>query len=148
MKKTISAVAVLALGATLAFAGLHEGKGHGRHGKGGGFELSGKMAEKLNLTDAQKQQINDLNKNFKDQNAAFLESFRQTMTDVREAKKANDTARLDALRPTVESQKAQMKQLRDAQHQRVLSVLSAEQRTQLEAFKAERESRREKRDRD
>lgn len=145
MKKTISAVAVLALSATLAFAGGDRGgKGHGRHGKGG-FDLSGKMAEKLNLTDVQKQQISTLNQNFTDQNATFLESFRQTMTDAREAKKANDTARLEALRPTMESQKAQMKQLREAQHQRILSVLTAGQRTQLEAFKAEHESRREKR---
>ena len=144
MKKTISAVVVLALSATLAFAGGDHGKGHGRHGKGG-FELSGRMAEKLNLTEAQKQQINDLNKNFQDQNATFLQSFRQTMTEFKAARKADDTARIEALRPTMEAQKAQMKQLRQAQHQRILNVLTAEQRTQLEAFKAEREARHGKR---
>lgn len=146
MKKTISAGAILALSATLVLAGDHGSKGHGRHGNGG-FELSGKMAEKLNLTDAQKQRISNLNQNFKDQNAAFLESFRQTMTDYRAAKKANDTVRADALRPTVESQKAQMKQLREAQHQKLMAVLTAGQRTQLEAFKAERGDRSEKRNR-
>lgn len=145
MKKTISAVAVLALSATLALAGDHGGgNGHGRHGKGG-FEFGGKMAEKLNLTETQKQQIKDLNQNFQDQNATFLQSFRQTMTEFRTAKKADDTARLEALRPTMEAQKAQMKQLREAQHQRILNILTAQQRTQLEALKAERESRHEKR---
>lgn len=141
MKKTITAVAVLALGATLAFAGPHgEGKG-GRHGKGG-MEFSERFAQKLNLTDAQKAQLSTIQKNFREQNKAFFDQAKATRKQAHAAKEANDTAALEALKPTMEAQRAQMKQLRDAQHQQVLNILTAEQRAQLEAMKAERGSRR------
>jgi len=142
MKKTITAVAVFALGASLAFASPGDWKGHEGHGHDAGF--SEKMAQKLNLTDAQKQQVKDIEAQFRTDNAAFLQNFRQTMQDVHAARQANDTARLDALRPTVESQKAQMKTLRQAQREKVRSILTADQRAQLDAMKAQRESREQK----
>jgi Spy/CpxP family protein refolding chaperone len=139
-KKTVTAVAVFALGTTLAFAGPHGG-GKGRHGKDG-FVFSGKLAQKLNLTDAQKQQIRALEQQFRDQNKAFFDSARATRKEVRAAKEANDTARLESLKPTIEAQHAQMKQLREAQRERILSVLTPDQRAQLETMKADRKSRR------
>ncbi len=141
MKKTITAVAVFALGASLAFAAPGDWKGHEGHGRGAG--ISEKMAQKLNLSDAQKEQVKAIEAQFRTDNAAFLQNFRQTMQDVRAAKQANDTARLDALRPTVESQKAQMKTLREAQREKIRNILNADQRAQLDAMKAQRESRRE-----
>jgi len=140
--KTISAVAVLALGATLAFAGMHdgkEGKG-GWDGHRGGF--SEMYAQKLNLTDAQKAQIADLDKNFRETNKAFFEAQKQTREQFKAAKDANDTAKLDALRPTMESQRAQMKQLRDAQDAKIKTILTPEQRAQFDTLKAEREAHR------
>jgi Spy/CpxP family protein refolding chaperone len=140
-KKTISAVAVLALGATLAFAGLHdgkEGKG-GSEGHRGGF--SEKYAQKLNLTDAQKAQIADLDKNFRETNKALFEASHQTREQFKAAKAANDTAKLDALRPAMESQHAQLKQLRDAQDAKIKTILTPEQRAQFDTLKAEREAR-------
>jgi protein CpxP len=104
-----------------------------------------KFAQKLNLTDAQKQQVRDLNKSFRQDNKAFFQSFQQTMQDYRAAKQANDQAKLDALEPTIESQRAQMKQLHDAQEQKILSILTPDQRTQYQALKAERDARRQKR---
>ena len=99
--------------------------------------MSEKLAQKLNLSDAQKTQIRDLNKTFRQDNMAFFQSVRETREQVRAAKQANDTAKLDALKPTIESQKAQMKQLRDAQEQKVLTVLTPDQQTQYKALKAE-----------
>src|ERR1041384_3427201 len=61
MKKLATAIAVTALGATIAFAApQQEGKawGHGHRGHHGVF--SKKLAEKLNVTDAQKAQIKDI----------------------------------------------------------------------------------------
>ena len=142
-KKTISAaVAALALGATLAFAGMHdgkEGKG-GWEGHRGGF--SEMYAQKLNLTDAQKTQIADLDKNFRETNKALFEASHQTREQFKAAKTANDTAKLDALRPTMDSQRAQMKQLRDAQDAKIKSILTPEQRAQFDTLKAEREAHR------
>lgn len=137
-KKWITGVAVLAVSASLAIAAPQAARGAwGGHHRGHGF-MGQKMAEKLNLSDAQKQQIKDLNKQFRQDNKATFESFRQTMKDVRAAKQANDTAKLDALKPTIESQKAQMKQLREAQEQKILSVLTPDQQAQFKALKAER----------
>jgi Spy/CpxP family protein refolding chaperone len=141
MKKWITGAAVVVVAsASLAFAMPHEGNGWGGRGKDRGM-MSEKLAQKLNLTDTQKQQIRDLNAKFRTDNAAFFQTFHQTMKDVRAAKEANDTAKLDALKPTVDSQKAQWKQLRDAQDQKILSILTPDQRTQYLALKAERDAR-------
>jgi protein CpxP len=140
MKKNnwITAAAVLALSTSLAVAapkgGGHGGK-HGRHGKG---NFAAKMAEKLNLTDAQKQQIETLDRNFREQNKAAFEANHETMRQFRDARKANDTAKLESLKPAMEAQRAEMKRLHEAQMQQILSVLTPEQRQQWEALKAER----------
>jgi len=142
-KKTISAVAVLALGATLAFAAVqHDGK----EGKSGWGEHRGSFSEmyaqKLNLTAAQKAQIADLDKTFRETNKTFFEAQKQTREQFKAANQANDTAKLDALRPTMESQRAQMKQLRDAQDAKIKTILTPEQRAQFDTLKAEREAHR------
>lgn len=145
MKKMFAAVAVLVLGTTLALAGGGKGAHGSKHGmKHGGW--SEKLSEKLNLSDSQKQQIRDLETSFRQQNEPFFNSFRETKSQYREAREAGDTARAESLKTTLDSQKAQMKQLYENQHQRMISILTAEQRAQLEAIKAERGER--KRDRE
>jgi protein CpxP len=142
MNKKITAVAaVLAVSATLAFAGPGEGRGEGRHGGHGKGEFGAKFAQKLNLTDAQKQQIKDIRTASRTQNAQFFASVRQTREEFRAARQANDQARIDALKGTLQSQRAQMKEIRKAERQQVLSILTAEQRAQLDAMKAQREAR-------
>lgn len=135
-KKWITGIAVLAVSASLAIAAPQEAKAWGGHRGHRGF-MSEKLAAKLNLTDTQKQQVKDLNKQFRQDNKAFFQSFRQTMKDARAAKEANDTAKLDALKPSIEAQKAQMKQLREAQEAKVLTVLTPDQQAQYKALKAE-----------
>ena len=142
--KWMTMAAVVTLSASLAFAAPHEGKGgkRGRHGRG---EFGARMAEKLNLTDAQKQQIEAINKGFRENNKAVFESARDLRQEFREAKRANDTAKLESLKPQMETERAQMQQLRDAQRAQILALLTPEQRTQWEALKAEREQRRSER---
>jgi len=142
-KKWFIGAAVVAVSASLAIAMPQDGTGWGGHREHGAY--GEKLAQKLNLTDAQKQQLRDLNANFRKENAAFFQSFRQTMKDVRAAKQANDTAKLDALKPTVESQKAQMKQLRDAQDAKILPILTPDQQAQFKAIQAKRAERFQKR---
>ena len=133
-KKWIIGVAVLAVSASLAIAAPQEGKAWGGHRHG---VMGEKLAAKLNLTDAQKSQLKALNQQFRQDNTAFFESMRATHEQVRAAKQANDTAKLDALKPTLESQKAQMKQLREGQEAKVLSILTPDQQAQYKALKAE-----------
>jgi len=136
MKKSkwFTGVAVLALSSGLALAAPH-GEGHGGHDKAG---FGREMAQKLNLTDAQKAQIKDISKSFREQNKAAFDSFRQTMQDYRAAKQANDTAKINALQSQFDSQRAQMKQLRDALDAKISTVLTPEQNTQWQQLRAER----------
>ena len=138
--KLITMAAVLALSTSIAVAAPH-GRGGKMHGRGGG-ELGERFAQKLNLTDAQKQQIRDLQQNFRETNKAFVDQMRDTHQQMAEARKAGDTAKLDALKATMESQRPQMQQLREQQNQRIAAILTPEQRTQWETLKAEREARR------
>jgi periplasmic protein CpxP/Spy len=144
MKKTITAVAVLTLSATLAFAGPGKGEGkrggHGRHGRGA--EFGARFAEKLNLTEAQKAQVKSLSESFRTQNAPLFEQKRQLRTDMKAARQANDTARLETLKGSAESLHAQLRAARQAHRNAVLQVLTADQRAQLEAWKATRKSRK------
>jgi periplasmic protein CpxP/Spy len=136
----ITGVAVFALSTSLAVAAPHgEGRGYGHHGKS---EFSGRLAQKLNLTDAQKAQVKDLNKSFREQNKAFFQSFRQTMHDYRAAKQANDTARINALQAQFDSQRAQMQQLRAGLDQNIATVLTPEQNAQWQQLKADRAAKR------
>lgn len=147
MKKTITTAVALALGASLAFAGHGagtEGKRSGKHGKHGQHGEAGfaRLAEKLNLTEAQKQQLAEERTNFRASNQHRFEANRDTMRQFREARQAGDTARADALKQTLEVQRGELKQLREAQHQQMLSILTAEQRAQLETLHSERKGRK------
>jgi periplasmic protein CpxP/Spy len=141
--KWMTMAAVVTLSASLAFAAPHPGgKRGGKFGRHGGQHFGERMAEKLNLTDAQQQQIRELNKSFRESNKAFFENTRETRKQLRAAKEAGDTAKVESLKPSLEAQRTQMKQLHDAQQQRILAVLTPQQRTQWEALKAERQKRR------
>lgn len=143
--KWMTMAAVVTLSASLAFAAPHQGGKFG--GKRGhrGQEFGARMAAKLNLTDVQQQQIRDLNKSFRENNKAVFESARALRKEFREARRADDTAKLESLEPQLDAQRTQMKQLRDAHRTQILSVLTPEQRAQFDALKAEREQRRGKR---
>ena len=139
--KWITMAAVVTLSASLAFAAPHDGFGRGKHRREG-HAFGERMAAKLNLSEAQQQQIRELNKSFRETNQAFFENARELRKELREARKANDTAKLESLKPQLETQRTQMKQLHDAHQAQILAVLTPEQRTQWEALKAEREQRR------
>ena len=124
MKKIITAIVVLACSVTMAFA--HPG--------------SGRLAEKLTLSDAQKAQWKDLQRSFHQDNKAFLEQARATMRDFRAARQSNDTAKIESLKPVVQANREQMRQLREAQDQKLMAILNAEQQAQFQQLKAERQA--------
>ena len=140
-KKWMTMAAVLTLSASLAVAAPHGGK-FGKRGHGAGGEFGERLFAKLDLTVAQKAQIQSLRKSFREQNKGIIEESRETFRQFREAKKAGDAARVDALEPQVRSQREQMKRLRDQHRERLLQVLTPEQRVQFEALAAERKAQR------
>jgi periplasmic protein CpxP/Spy len=143
MKNRIAAVAAMvALTGTLAFAAPHGGgRGHFGKGKGRQGHFAG-LAQKLNLTDAQKELIKKIHADTREQNKAFFQTARENRKAAHEARKANDTARLASLETALQADRERMKAIRQAEMQQVLNVLTAEQRAQYETLKAEREARR------
>ena len=142
-KRIAAAAAVLALSTTLVFAAPGEGRGkHGRHGKGG---YGAKFAQELNLTEDQQRLIADIRKNARLQSKEAFEKSRATMKEARAARKSGDTAKLDALKPALETHRAEMKQLRDAEERQILSVLTAEQKVTFEQLKADRKAKHQNR---
>jgi protein CpxP len=147
MKWYSTAAAVFALSASLAIAAPHEGgrEGGKRHGNRGGAFAGERMAQKLNLTESQKAQLKAQRETFKEQRKAFFQSSKETFKAYRTAKKAGDTATAEALKPKVEAARAEMKRFRDEQRQQFLSILTADQRAQFDALKAERGEKRNRR---
>src|SRR5438046_941041 len=84
----------------------------------------------LNLTDAQKKTIDELDAKFQKDNAEFLAAYMKTMTEVREARQANDQAKLDALKPKVDEQRAEMTKLRTAHEENIVKSFTDEQKAQ------------------
>jgi Spy/CpxP family protein refolding chaperone len=139
MRKWIIALAVCTFAAALAFAQEHEGRP--QHGPGGPPSFAAMFGEKLALTGAQKDQIGAIEKKTHEDNAAFFDSTHQLMEQVHAAREANDTAKLDSLKPAIDANRAEMKKIRDAQLTKIEAVLTADQRAQFEKIRKENEER-------
>ena len=100
----------------------------------------------LGLTDKQKTVIDDLEKKFNEDNAKFLTDFRATMADYRAAREANDQAKLDALKPTLDAQRAQMSKLRSTQEDKIAATFTDDQKAKWTKIKEERDARMKQRE--
>jgi Spy/CpxP family protein refolding chaperone len=112
------------------------------HGFGRGRQrlMAGVVARKLNLSDEQKAQLKQIRQTSNQANAQLFADARAKRQELRSLTRANDPraaevkAQLEALRPQLEAARQQ-------QHTEFLNVLTPEQRSQLEQWKAERQSR-------
>jgi Spy/CpxP family protein refolding chaperone len=100
-----------------------------------------RYGQQLNLTDAQKKQIDELDAKFQKNHAEFLESFMKTMTDYRAARQANDTAKVQELQPKVDSQRTEMTKIRTAHEEKIAASFTDEQKAQWKKIQEEREAR-------
>ena len=130
MKKTITLFAVAVFTAAVGFA---------QRGPQGFVAMYG---EKLSLTAVQKDQITAIETKTREDNKEFFESSRKLMEEARAARDANDTAKMDALKPAMKANREQMMKIRAAEMDRIKPVLTADQRAQVEKLIAEREARR------
>jgi len=104
--------------------------GMGKRGPGG----IGRLASQLNLTETQRQQLRAIEERFEASTKAQREEMRRLRESTQGEPSADTQARFQALR-------GELDQARRAQHQEMLSVLTAEQRTQLEQLIKERKAR-------
>ena len=134
MKKFITAVVVVAAMTTPVAFAQNEHFGHRHHSMA-------KFAEKLGLTDAQKQQIKDIRQADRQANKALFEQFRAKRQELRTLRQNND--------PNAESVKAELKSLHQqlrAAHKATRdkiydTVLTAEQRAQIDTWRAKRQNK-------
>lgn len=117
------------------FKELRQSQGFGApHGKA----MRHAIASKLNLTDEQKSQLQQLRQATQDKNQQLFADAKAKRDEFHSLKKANDPraaevkAELEALRPQLRAAKQQ-------QHEAFLSILTPEQRMQLEQWKSQRE---------
>lgn len=111
-------------------------EGRGRHrgmGRKGGRGGILRLASRLNLSDAQQQQLRVIEERFQ----ANIQPQREEMRRLHESGEmsANDEARAQALR-------AEMRQAMKGMREEMISVLTPEQRAQLEQLMKERKARR------
>ena len=95
----------------------------------------------LNLTDAQKKTIDELDAKFQKEHHEFLESFQKTMTEYRDARQANDQAKIDAIKPKFDTQRAEMTKIRTAHEEKIATTFNDEQKAQWKKIQEEREAR-------
>jgi protein CpxP len=115
------------------------GKGHGMRGmRGGGFFRG------LNLTDDQKAKMKQLRESFAETNKPLREQLRAKRQELRQASEGGTFNEALATQKLTEmaSLAAKLMGERHKLHQETLSVLTAEQKAQLEQSKAQFKARR------
>ena len=114
----------------------HFGRGQRGEGRRGGFERGGMMGLRgVDLTDAQKQQIRTIMQSNKP-DPAVRQELRTLVRAVHDGTSTGDQqARIKDLRQQMEAK-------RKAVHEQLLSVLTADQKAQLQKRKAEMKQRR------
>jgi Spy/CpxP family protein refolding chaperone len=125
--------------------GKHRGHGFGGMRRGGGF------FRQLNLTEDQKTKMKQIRENFAAQNKPLREQLRAKRQELRQASEGGTFNEALATQKLTEMASLQAKLMgeRNKLHQEMLSVLTAEQKAQLEQSKAQFKTRRgERRNRD
>ena len=114
--------------------GKGDGSGKGMRGKGAGFM---REFRKLNLTDAQKEQIRTIMESNRPNQATS-----QEMREIMEVRRNGGTL-TDAQKDRLKTLRKEMKQNGEKVQGQVLAILTPEQRTQLEQIRAERKQKME-----
>jgi len=128
MKKFVIALMVTATSA-IGFAQTAAPEAHQHEGHRAGF---GRLAAKLNLTDAQKQQMKDIRTADRQSNQQLYADFHAKLQEFRSLKQANDP-KADDVKAELKSMRPQMEAARKASRDAMLNILTPEQRDQLKA---------------
>jgi len=161
----IAAISSIALAASIAFAQTTtpdqsnqqgtrtERRGGGKHREHGwgGMRRGGGFFGQLNLTEDQKTKMKQIRESFATQNKPLREQLRAKRQELRQASEGGTFNEALATQKLTEmaSLEAKLMGERHKLHQEMLSVLTAEQKAQLEQSKAQFKARRgERRQRD
>lgn len=138
IRTAAAAVAMLVGAATVAGAQAPESKGDARKAHRGAHGMVGN----LDLTDAQKEQIRAIRAKYRTQFEQLKERSRPDVEAARAARQAGDTAAARAAMERARGQGTAVAALRQQEHAEIRAVLTAEQRTKLDARHAQLKERR------
>jgi len=153
---TIASLSAVALAAPIAFAQSTTttqdtpqatGERHGGHGKGWGERggrRGGMMFRGINLTDDQKAKMKEIGQSFRESTKSLHEQLRAKREELRQASEGGTFNEALATQKLQESAGLQAKLMGEQfrMRQQMLSVLTPEQKTQLEQKRAEFKAKR------
>jgi protein CpxP len=125
--------------------GGRDGGGMGREGRGGGGFFGGRFAEKLNLTDAQKAQMEQIAERFRQNTQALREQGRDERRDEGFDAFKGGTFNESAVRAAAQARanrQVEMEVSRARMMFEMYNVLTPEQKSQLEADRQQRRQER------
>jgi len=137
-KLAIASLSAIALAASIAVA--QTVKTDQDHGRGG---MRGGLFSKLNLTDDQKAKIKQIHESFAERNKPLREQLRAKRQELRQASEGGTFNEALATQKLTEMAGLQAKMMGEEfrLHQETLSVLTAEQKAQLDQAKAQFKAR-------
>ena len=147
----IASLSAVVLVASIAVAqsvktDTQDGKGRAWHGEGmkRGFRHGGALFSRLNLTDDQKAKLKEMRQSFGSTNKPLMEQLRAKRQELRQANEGGTFNEALATQKLTEMAGLQAKLMgaRFQLHQQELSVLTPEQKTQLDQIKAQFKERR------
>lgn len=120
------------------------GRGRGKHKRGFRGMRAGGFFRQLNLTEDQKAKMKQIRQTFAETNKPVREQLRAKRQELRQASEGGTFNEALATQKMTEmaSLQARLMGERFKLHQEMLSVLTAEQKAQLEQAKAQRKARR------
>jgi Spy/CpxP family protein refolding chaperone len=133
---TLAATTIIT--AAFADAGQFGRDGH----RGQRREMRREAVQRLNLSDAQKAQIRDIRKAEFDRTKGLFEAAREKRFELRQLKETNDP-RAEGVRTELIAMREQMRAARLAMREKIRSVLTAEQRAQMDDMRNQRRGNRE-----
>ena len=90
----------------------------------------------LQLSDTQKEKVRTLQQTYRDETKPIQTAMRAALRQYSHARSSGDLAAAEAYRPTIDSYHAELKQRRAAFDEKVIDVLTPEQRVRWQALRA------------
>ena len=145
-RKLITLAATVALSAGTVFATPQaQGSQNDRSERRMLNRHPGRIAEALNLTDAQKQQAKAIREKHRAANQSVRTELRQLGEQIRAARQANNTAEAQRLAALREPVLAKAREAWQAERAELKSVLTAEQQTKLDELRKTHQGKRQNR---
>lgn len=132
----IRTLAVTFVLGALAAGGLFAQGGNGKKGEGKGKKMEQALA-KLNLTDAQKTEIDRLQEAFRTQNEGALNEIKTLRETMKTQRRNGDAEGAKATMEQIKAKRSGLKESRQELQNRMMQVLTDEQKAQLKQMKEE-----------